>query len=103
MSLDKAVERLNVPLTVTGEEAEVLARIPDEWIQLTPFRKQVGEELGRAPTGAVDPAQAGRRVHDRGGRPWLRSDALCASAISGSASRSAEPRSGRARRSAERW
>lgn len=46
-SLEEAIEQLNVPPVITAEEAEVLGRIPDEWIQLLPFREQVGDELGR--------------------------------------------------------
>lgn len=38
--------------TLSGSESEVgvesvLARIPDEWIQLLPLREQVGDEHGR--------------------------------------------------------
>ncbi|CAB4953358.1 unannotated protein [freshwater metagenome] len=46
-SLDEAVERLNIPAVLTDEEREVLDRVPVEWTLLVPFRKAIGEELGR--------------------------------------------------------
>ncbi|GJE77771.1 hypothetical protein [Methylorubrum suomiense] len=46
-SLDEAIVALNVPPVLTGEEAEILERIPAEWIELHDFRTRVGAELGR--------------------------------------------------------
>jgi hypothetical protein len=46
-SLEDAIAALNLPAVLTDEEAEVLARIPAEWVELHDFRTRLGEELGR--------------------------------------------------------
>lgn len=46
-SLEDAIAALNVPPVLTDEEAEVLDRIPAEWVELHDFRTRLGEELGR--------------------------------------------------------
>lgn len=46
-SLEDAIAALNVPPVLADEEAEVLALVPEEWTKLVPFRRDLGERLGR--------------------------------------------------------
>lgn len=46
-SLEQAIERLNVPPVFTDGEREMLALIPEEWVELRGLRIQAAEELGR--------------------------------------------------------
>ena len=78
-SLEDAIAALNVPAVLTPEEAEILAFVPEEWVQLVPFRHDIGERLGRKigieimrlrQKGAIENEL--RPGSERRGEPWIR-------------------------------
>ena len=52
-SLEDAIAALNVPAVLTEDEAEILAFVPEEWTKLVPFRRDLGEKLGREDVGTT--------------------------------------------------
>ena len=78
-SLEDAIAALNVPAVLTPEQAEVLGFVPEDWVQLVPFRHEVSERLGRKvgieimlllQKGAIENEL--RPGPERRGEPWIR-------------------------------